>query len=82
MLLPRVVIGALLTKVGTCAISLSLSPAQNASKPLLESFVSYSIEFSSFPDFAGKLGNMLENQVITSCRQFQSAKYLLVQSPE
>ncbi|KIX02569.1 uncharacterized protein Z518_08510 [Rhinocladiella mackenziei CBS 650.93] len=42
-----------LLKVATCAISLSASPPSNASKPILESFVSFSIEFSSFPDFAG-----------------------------
>jgi hypothetical protein len=35
-------------------IPLAYSPPQNASKPILESFVSFSIEFSSFPDFAGK----------------------------
>ncbi|KIW32189.1 uncharacterized protein PV07_03748 [Cladophialophora immunda] len=53
MLVSRVITGLLLAEVATCAISLSLAPPQNASKPLLESFVSYSIEFSSFPDFAG-----------------------------
>lgn len=36
------------------AIALSLTPPENVSQPVLESFVSFSIEFSSFPDFAGK----------------------------
>jgi hypothetical protein len=49
--------GALLIEVAACAVSLSVSPAHNVSKPLLESFVSYSIEFSSFPDFAGRRCN-------------------------
>jgi hypothetical protein len=34
-------------------IQLSISPPSNASAPIRESFVSFSIEFSSFPDFAG-----------------------------
>jgi hypothetical protein len=34
-------------------IALSKSPPINASAPIPEAFVSYSIEFSSFPDFAG-----------------------------
>ena len=55
MLLPCAIAGVFLVQVATCAISLSLVPAQNVSKPILEHFVSYSIEFSSFPDFAGKL---------------------------
>lgn len=38
---------------GQTAVSLSISPPSNASSPIRESFVSFSIEFSSFPDFAG-----------------------------
>lgn len=34
-------------------IPLSISPPSNASEPIRKSFVSFSIEFSSFPDFAG-----------------------------
>ncbi|KPI35447.1 Beta-glucuronidase [Cyphellophora attinorum] len=34
-------------------IQLSISPPSNASAPIRKSFVSFSIEFSSFPDFAG-----------------------------
>ena len=35
------------------AIELSSTPPKDASDPIPEAFVSYSIEFSSFPDFAG-----------------------------
>jgi hypothetical protein len=35
-------------------ITLSKSPTANVSAPIPEAFVSFSIEFSSFPDFAGK----------------------------
>jgi len=46
---------AFLAKPATCAsIPLSLTPPENTSQPVLDSFVSFSIEFSSFPDFAGK----------------------------
>jgi hypothetical protein len=41
--------------VAAAAITLSKSPPANSSAPLLEGFVSYSIEFSYFPDFAGML---------------------------
>ena len=34
-------------------IQLSITPPKNASATIRESFVSFSIEFSSFPDFAG-----------------------------
>lgn len=37
----------------TPAITVSGTPPANASAPIPEAFVSYSIEFSSFPDFAG-----------------------------
>ena len=42
---------ACIVEVGS--VTLSKSPPANSSAPLLEGFVSYSIEFSSFPDFAG-----------------------------
>ncbi|KEF59123.1 uncharacterized protein A1O9_03967 [Exophiala aquamarina CBS 119918] len=46
--------GAVLAKPVACVtIPLSLTPPKNTSQPVLESFVSFSIEFSSFPDFAG-----------------------------
>jgi hypothetical protein len=37
------------------AIKVTATPPANASAPIPEAFVSYSIEFSSFPDFAGAL---------------------------
>jgi hypothetical protein len=40
---------------GTSVIKVSRTPPENASAPIPEAFVSYSIEFSSFPDFAGIL---------------------------
>lgn len=40
---------------GNAVIKVSGIPPANASAPILEAFVSYSIEFSSFPDFAGML---------------------------
>lgn len=48
-------LGALLA-LRTCAlktVALSVAPAQNTSEPLPPSFVSYSIEFAFFPDYAG-----------------------------
>jgi hypothetical protein len=55
MLTSVILAGALLAKIATGAIiPLSLTPPKNASQPVLDSFVSFSIEFSSFPDFAGK----------------------------
>jgi hypothetical protein len=44
------------------AIQVSGTPPANASAPLLEAFVSYSIEFSSFPDFAGTLPDIMQDQ--------------------
>jgi hypothetical protein len=37
------------------AIKVTATPPANVSAPIPEAFVSYSIEFSSFPDFAGVL---------------------------
>lgn len=52
--------------VAGAAIALSLTPPENVSQPVLESFVSFSIEFSSFPDFAGKCkGKMISFDVKT-----------------
>ena len=55
MLFKAVPAAALLCAVASASgcIPVSTSPPSNASVPLLESFVSFSIEFSSFPDFAG-----------------------------
>lgn len=41
------------TRASTLAISRNLSTKDIKTAPILEAFVSYSIEFSSFPDFAG-----------------------------
>lgn len=46
-------------------IPLSLTPPENLSQPVLDSFVSFSIEFSSFPDFAGESG---ESVILISVR--------------
>jgi hypothetical protein len=75
MLVSRVAAGALLLQVASCAIPLSVSPAQNASKPLLESFVSYSIEFSSFPDFAGNSSqpNTFSYNLLNNLRNLQGS---------
>lgn len=35
------------------AVAIGITPPLNASAPILEAFVSYSIEFAFFPDFAG-----------------------------
>ena len=37
-------------------ISVSGTPPSNASAPIPEAFVSFSIEFAYFPDFAGGFG--------------------------
>jgi hypothetical protein len=55
MLTSGIVAGLLLARLAECAIPLALAPPANASKPILDSFVSFSIEFSSFPDFAGSV---------------------------
>ncbi|KIW67341.1 hypothetical protein PV04_06604 [Phialophora macrospora] len=75
MLVQRVSAGALLLQVASCAITLTVSPAQNASKPLLESFVSYSIEFSSFPDFAGNSSqpNTFSYNLLSNLRNLQGS---------
>lgn len=39
----------------SCAIAVSGAPPTNTSAPIPESFVSYSIEFVYFPDFAGMI---------------------------
>lgn len=41
------------TAASASVYRLSASPPASAGAPLLDAFVSYSIEFASFPDFAG-----------------------------
>ena len=55
--------GLLFARLAECAIPLPLAPPQNASKPILDSFVSFSIEFSSFPDFAGRVYELLLRRI-------------------
>jgi hypothetical protein len=56
----------ILTWVGSTrgyTVAVSSSPPPAASDPIPEAFVSYSIEFSSFPDFAGigfLLGDLMD----------------------
>ena len=49
-------------------IPLPLTPPENVSLPVLDSFVSFSIEFSSFPDFAGESGRSVEEGGIWETR--------------
>jgi hypothetical protein len=48
------VVCAATASIDTDVITLSKTLPANASVPVLEAFMSYSIEFSSFPDFAGR----------------------------
>lgn len=82
MLLQNFIAGVFLVKAATCAIPLSLTPSKNASKPLLESFVSYSIEFSSFPDFAGKPLITHVDWTTNVFRKFDPAEQFLLQPVE
>jgi hypothetical protein len=45
---------AIIASNGASMVVVSRVLPTNASVPVLEAFMSYSIEFSSFPDFAGK----------------------------
>jgi hypothetical protein len=47
---------------GNTPIKVSGTPPANASAPIPEAFVSYSIEFSSFPDFAGMSFKIMSSQ--------------------
>lgn len=52
----EIVLSIVLNAAGLAAVTYSLNPsapASNVSDPF-DGFVSYSIEFSSFPDFAGE----------------------------
>lgn len=54
------------------AISVSATPV-NASNPLLEGYVSYSIEFAFFPDFAGNTSspNTFSYNLLSNIREIQ-----------
>jgi len=60
----------------TSAITVSGSPAANSSTPLLESFVSYSIEFAFFPDFAGNSSspNVFSNNLLNNLGDLAGTK--------
>ena len=63
------------------AIQVSKTPV-NASAPIPEAFVSYSIEFAFFPDFAGEcMPPNLGELCLNSLRKYLSAKRILKQSP-
>jgi hypothetical protein len=55
------------------AIPVSGQPGSSASPPILGGFVSYSIEFSSFPDFAGNLSapNKFSYQLLSNLQEIQ-----------
>ncbi|KAN0092480.1 glycoside hydrolase family 79 protein [Hyaloscypha variabilis] len=61
---------------GQAAIKVSSSPPVNASAPIPEAFVSYSIEFSSFPDFAGNksLPNIFSNNLLNNLGRLTGTK--------
>ena len=47
-------------------IALSASPPAGVALPVLESFISFSIEFSSFPDFAGTCRESLDSIICSA----------------
>ncbi|TVY28785.1 Beta-glucuronidase [Lachnellula hyalina] len=57
-------------------IELSSTPPEDASDPIPEAFVSYSIEFSSFPDFAGNNSspNTFSNNLLNNLGNFTGTK--------
>lgn len=70
------------TQANQTAIIVSGTPV-NASAPIPEAFVSYSIEFAFFPDFAGLFtSSELWKMCLYVTREFFITKYLLKQSLE
>jgi hypothetical protein len=68
---------ALLASAAT-PIPVSTAPT-GASEPIPEAFVSYSIEFAFFPDYAGGVSCPLPNVSILTChRQHLTPEYLLI----
>ncbi|KAF4630913.1 hypothetical protein G7Y89_g7220 [Cudoniella acicularis] len=57
-------------------IELSSTPPKDASSPIPEAFVSYSIEFASFPDFAGNKAspNTFSNNLLNNLGKFTGTK--------
>ncbi|EHY59101.1 hypothetical protein HRR83_001629 [Exophiala dermatitidis] len=70
---------ALLPSIALGAVPVSLSPPPNASEPLLESFVSFSIEFASFPDFAGNSShpNNFSYNLLTNLGKLQGSNPII-----
>lgn len=60
-------------------LQLTNSAAVSAGQPVLPSFVSYSIEFSSFPDFAGNLSspNTFSNNLLENIKALTGTKPLI-----
>ncbi|RAK86834.1 beta-glucuronidase [Aspergillus costaricaensis CBS 115574] len=58
------------------SISLSASVPDDAALPVLHPFVSFSIEFAFFPDFAGNLShpNLFSNHLLDNLAKLQGAK--------
>ena len=68
--------GSLFTRsTNLSAISVNLTPS-NAGGPLLQSFVSYSIEFAFFPDYAGNASypNDFSDNLLESISAFSGTK--------
>jgi len=63
------------------AIQVSKTPV-NASAPIPEAFVSYSIEFAFFPDFAGEYMQLnLGELCFNSLRKYLGTEHILKQPP-
>lgn len=63
------------TGTARAIVSLASSPPANPGRPL-KSFIAYSIEFSSFPDFAGNISvpNSFSNNLLNNLARFQGTK--------
>ena len=65
---------------GATPIAISNSVPQTASRIIPEAFVSFAIEFSHFPDYAGTLRLVPRILILTRlkqpCRQYILAKYI------
>jgi len=75
----------------TSTVSAIPVSASNAGGPLLDGFVSYSIEFAFFPDYAGMFDTVLDQKserILGECRkptparQHQSPQHVLEQSAQ
>jgi hypothetical protein len=57
-------------------ITLPQNPSAQASGPIAPSFVSFSIEFASFPDYAGNLShpNLYSDNLLNNIAKYQGSK--------